>query len=228
MSKASGFRAVIFDYGNTLVASASLAKSLQAIWPDPIAFRIGQEIESSITALYSAEQRDQPDWRTLWGQAYAKHGAYYSEESAKSHLREFLRQSIVYPYTQPLLRRLRAEGLKLALLSNATGPSEIFHEDLEAKGLTEQFDVLAWSCEIGRRKPSAESFAFVLDQLGLSPKEVLMVGDNEVADILGGMNVGLATARIVDSMGEKTQANYKIDRVNIEDQLIDAIKTQLD
>ena len=214
------FKGAIFDFGNTLCASARLAASLPAVWPDTRAGIVGEYIEARIAALYRPQQSEQPDWKCIWQEAFERNGCDWSEDVALAHLRHFLDAGILYPYTKNVLYTLRQAGLKLALLSNATGPPEVFHDDLLTKGLRDAFDVVIWSCEIGYRKPSRQAFATAIDRLGLDPKDVLMIGDSEVADIVGAQQAGIATARIVDVPNTNTQADYTVAREHTESRLI--------
>jgi HAD superfamily hydrolase (TIGR01509 family) len=44
---------------------------------------------------------------------------------------------------------------------------------------------------VGHKKPSPEFYRFILDDLGLPPERVVMVGDNYQADVLGPLACGL-------------------------------------
>ena len=79
-----------------------------------------------------------------------------------------------------------------------SGPVEIFEADLQKKGLADFFSATVWSSGVGYRKPDPAIFA--LDTLGVeASNRVLMVGDSEVADILGGNAVGLTTVKVTQS-----------------------------
>ncbi|MGZ4612175.1 MAG: HAD family hydrolase [Kineosporiaceae bacterium] len=75
------------------------------------------------------------------------------------------------PAMLDLVRRARAAGLRTALLSNSWGdhyPTELW-DDL--------FDSAVISGRVGMRKPDPRIFAYVAEQLGLSPAECVMVDD---------------------------------------------------
>ncbi len=200
---------IIFDYGNTLVYSASLATSLERLLENPKGKRIGQAIENEIQRLYQRDQVLQPDWRSIWQRCFAEHEMSFSEEIGMAHLREFCRAGITHPQSVPLLQELSDRGFRLGLLSNVTGPASLFQDDLRFRGMAQFFDEVVWSSAIGFRKPGAACFNHILSQLEADPKQTLMIGDSELADVEGGQSVGLHTARIVTGEGA-TKADYSI------------------
>lgn len=214
-------KGVIFDYGNTLAESPSLSDTLVSVFRHDKALEIGNEIDKSILALYTPDQKEQPDWLKIWEKAFSKYGVIFKEEIGVQHLRAFVGRNKIYDYTIPLLTKLKRESLKLALLGNMTGPPQIFHDDLNHKGLTHFFNCIMWSSEIGYRKPSKEAFKITLNKLKLKPEDVLMVGDSEIADIGGAVNLGIKTVRIYD--GNKP-GNSKATFLSSRDEVINTIK----
>ena len=69
---------------------------------------------------------------------------------------------------------LRKQGLKIALLSNAT--TEL-REKLQEKGLHDAFDAIVISGEIGFQKPHKEAFDALFKELGVMPHELVFVDD---------------------------------------------------
>lgn len=212
---------VIFDYGNTLAESPSLSDALVSVFRHDKAVEIGNEIEKTILDLYTPEQKEQPDWLKVWEEAFNKYGVLFEEEIGVKHLRTFVDRNRIYNYTKPLLSELKGKNIKLALLGNMTGPAQIFHDDLIHKGLSNYFDCITWSCEIGYRKPSKEAFQDTLDKMGLNPEDVIMVGDSEIADIGGASKIGIKTLRIYD--GNKP-TNSEADFLSSRGEVINTIK----
>ncbi|GHH81147.1 hypothetical protein GCM10018793_37980 [Streptomyces sulfonofaciens] len=70
-----------------------------------------------------------------------------------------------------LLRRLRAAGVPVALLSNSWG------HRYDRTGWDGLFDAVVISCEVGMRKPEPEIFHHTARQLGLGPGECVFVDD---------------------------------------------------
>ena len=95
------------------------------------------------------------------------------------------------------LRALSARGLRLGIVSN-TGrtPGVVLRRILERHDMLRYFDALAiaYSDEVGFRKPDARIFRRSLEALGVEPARALHVGDNPDADVLGAQRVGMRAA----------------------------------
>ena len=104
-----------------------------------------------------------------------------------------IRERVTVPaHHAALLARLRAR-VAVALCSNFSH-SETARAVLDRAGLLVHFDPVVVSDALGLRKPRAEIFNAVLEGLGLSPAEVLHVGDSLDADVAGASALGLRTA----------------------------------
>ena len=75
---------------------------------------------------------------------------------------------------QDLLRRVRAAGLKTAMLSNSWGVG-IYPADV----LAELFDAVVISAEVGMRKPEERIFRHAAGLLGLDPAQCVFIDDIE-------------------------------------------------
>src|SRR5205085_674878 len=79
----------------------------------------------------------------------------------------------------PALRRLRALGLRTAILSNADRDELDQHLDRFGPHV----DAFVWSEEVGADKPDTAAFVAACDRLGVVPAEAVMVGDQPADDI---------------------------------------------
>ena len=75
---------------------------------------------------------------------------------------------------QDMLRRVRAAGLKTALLSNSWGRNGYPRQLLD-----QLFDAVVISSEVGMRKPEERIFAYAARRLGLPPHECVFIDDVE-------------------------------------------------
>jgi 5'-nucleotidase len=90
-----------------------------------------------------------------------------------------------------LLNALKGKA-KLGIITN--GFTELQQTRLERTGLSDHFDIVVISEQVGFAKPHPAIFDHTLSIMGHPIREqVLMVGDNPASDILGGMNAGLHT-----------------------------------
>jgi putative hydrolase of the HAD superfamily len=200
-------KAVIFDFGNTLVTTPALGPLLRDVFQHPLADQIGAEIDRLINQLYTYDQVVQPKWEVVWQQAFNKFNVEYCEETAIAHLNLFADKCEPLEQTLTLLKTLQTFPVKLALLSNVTGPPYIFNCALRRLEMVSYFDVVCWSSDIGFRKPSKEAYATVLEKLGVNAEITLMVGDSELADIQGAMNLGMKTILMTQKSNPKTLAD---------------------
>ncbi len=75
------------------------------------------------------------------------------------------------------LSRLKADGYKLAVASNSVRKSVVSMMD-KAK-LCDYLEVLLSNQDVSKSKPDPEIYTKTIDSLGLTPKECLVVEDNE-------------------------------------------------
>ena len=88
-----------------------------------------------------------------------------------------------YADVLPALTRLRAK-YRLFALSNGNA-------DLERCGIADLFEGHVTASAAGAAKPDARIFAHLLRTAGVSPIEVLHVGDDPLADVVGATQAGL-------------------------------------
>lgn len=104
--------------------------------------------------------------------------------------------SICQPFdgVKPLLSALKS-NTKLGIITN--GFSQLQQVRLEKTGLTDYFEFVLVSEEVGAAKPDKKIFEQAYAKMGSPDKnQVLMVGDNPDTDILGGMQFGFDTCWI--------------------------------
>ena len=89
----------------------------------------------------------------------------------------------------PLLRALTGR-YRLALLSNYPCGRSI-RDGMARLGMTEHFEAIVVSGEVGYVKPDRRPFELLLEQLGVEAEVCVYVGDNWLADIQGAKGVGM-------------------------------------
>jgi HAD superfamily hydrolase (TIGR01549 family) len=94
----------------------------------------------------------------------------------------------VFPEVPEVVARLKARGLKLAIVSNWQCGLGYFCREL---GLAASFDSIIASAEVGYAKPATEIFAEACRRLGVAPQHILHVGDTVFDDVEGGRRAGL-------------------------------------
>jgi YjjG family noncanonical pyrimidine nucleotidase len=97
----------------------------------------------------------------------------------------------LYPGVTELLATLASQA-SLALVTN--GLSDVQRSRLSRLRITDYFDAIIVSSEVGATKPRPEIFELAFEQLGWPGKtSAVMVGDSLTSDIAGGRNYGIAT-----------------------------------
>jgi len=97
--------------------------------------------------------------------------------------------SRVHDGVRPLLRRLREQGVQLALLTNKE--AAFAHRLLALHDLASEFDVIVAGDTLAVKKPHADVVNHVLQALGVAADEALLVGDS-ITDVRTARNAGIA------------------------------------
>ncbi|MCC6500260.1 MAG: HAD family hydrolase [Anaerolineales bacterium] len=106
-----------------------------------------------------------------------------------AYMREFYApQSVVPDDAQKVLRELKERGYLMAVVSNRDRP---FAEELESHGIADLFAFSLAGGEVDSYKPEPEIFVHALKRVSLQPEQVVYVGDNYFADVVGSRRAGL-------------------------------------
>jgi HAD superfamily hydrolase (TIGR01509 family) len=89
------------------------------------------------------------------------------------------------------LARMRAAGVKLAVVSNSEGTIEAA---LAEAGLRPLLDAVVDSTVVGVAKPDPRIFHIALERIDVAPGDAIMVGDSPTADVTGARGAGLRAA----------------------------------
>lgn len=130
----------------------------------------------------------------LWQAALDRVGARGEGLAARTAERynEYRKKHFVpFPGALDLLRRLRARGVRLGILTN--GFSETHREKIGLLRLGEFFDAIFIADEVGMLKPDPRLFAHACAALGGLPARCAMVGDRYERDVRGAIQAGLFT-----------------------------------
>jgi YjjG family noncanonical pyrimidine nucleotidase len=114
-----------------------------------------------------------------------------------------------------------SSSYQLGIISNGIGAAQ--RKRLVAGNIDHLFQSIIVSDEIGIRKPNKEIFEAALEQLQLSPSEVLFVGDSLQDDYAGARNSGIDFCyynRNRQELAERYKPHYRIDSLS---QLLEVI-----
>ena len=101
----------------------------------------------------------------------------------------YLANERLIPGALALLERLRADGLKIGLVTNSTVIEQT--GKINRLGLAPLLDVIAISEGVGIAKPDPRIFVHTLEKLQCSAEEVIMFGDSWSSDVMGACAAGI-------------------------------------
>jgi len=101
----------------------------------------------------------------------------------------------VGPSTLDVLRRLRTDGWRLGMISNATAEAA---EAWPSSRLASLFDAVVFSCEVGLAKPHPEIYRVAAQRLGARPQDCVYVGDGADDELAGAEAAGMTVVRTVE------------------------------
>jgi FMN phosphatase YigB (HAD superfamily) len=194
-------RAVLFDYGNTLIefganqlrAQEHALKAVLSRYGSVDAQRLSDVRDRQISAPYLNGHREN-DFETLASELLTDVLGIKPVPSVIAELVsarcEAFRGSVCV--SEEVKRQLRALGsrFRLGLVSNYPC-GKCVRDSLQALGLREILEVAVVSGDIGWCKPDRRPFQAALDALQLSPSAAVYVGDNWLADIQGAKTLGM-------------------------------------
>lgn len=207
-------RAVLFDYGHTLVDFTIAEDALREVYLDvrrllvahaanevpeaPALFdavtrRIGRLVNES----YQRNELNELDILAEFEAAFAALGLRLPSDVvhdiAVMEHRALVSRLQTPPATLAVLEELREWGLRIGLVSNAHFLPGLMREDLERLGIAAYVDDAVFSSEIGLRKPHPSIYRKVLGALDAPPREAVFVGDRLRDDIGGAKSLGMYT-----------------------------------
>lgn len=199
-------KAVIFDYGNTLIPfgrreiarlDAALTRGLARHYPAPEEARVAAIRDRNRMAPYTGNPpayRENDLREITTAMVRELYGRDPSEEVLEDLLRvrheAFLSVLETPDYVNGVLERLRMRR-RLALVSNYPNGAAI-REGLARSGILDKFDHVVVSGDLGFCKPHPITYSTALRALELESHEAVYVGDNWLADVQGAKRAGLA------------------------------------
>jgi HAD superfamily hydrolase (TIGR01509 family) len=209
-------RAVLFDYGNTLVpfgrreaaavdraVAALLAPRCPGRSPEDLAAASGRVKERLIAgAMASGREITGPEYAAALAGACGLPGEGPALEAELDRaVGDAFEAALRLPEdTLPVLDRLRGR-FRLALVSNYYLPAPL-RRTLDRFGIAGRLDATVVSAEVGWVKPRPEPFRAALEALDLEPAACAFVGDNAFADVGGAAALGMATVRTTEFLGD--------------------------
>jgi putative hydrolase of the HAD superfamily len=197
-----GIRAVLFDYGNTLIEYGprqvkaqyvALEKELSRLFGHCDSFRL-KAIRDRQTLAPFHNGYVENDMERITAELIEEMYGVVPEDAqvealVETRYRAFVHAIEVSGDVPSLLLRL-GDQYRLGLVSNYPCSRSIAGS-LKKTGLRDFLEAVVVSGDLGYAKPHAKPFETILDRLKLHPEECIFVGDNWLADVQGAKRMGI-------------------------------------
>jgi putative hydrolase of the HAD superfamily len=114
-----------------------------------------------------------------------------AKEMSLAYLEILPNKKHLFPYTIEILEYLKQKEYKMHLITN--GFESVQFKKIKNSGLQDYFIEVITSEASNSLKPQKEIFEYALKNAKASVNKSIMIGDNEFADIQGGINMGMDT-----------------------------------
>lgn len=212
-------KAVLFDYGNTLVEYFGRAEQ------HTVLEKAHREVQSRLEEAGLLKVT----WDTLWPRVLEHNTEaedYHVEplvgrlanifglssgslddvlatDLCRAWLEPVFAYGRLYDDSIPVLEELRSKGYRTAIVSNTPwgSPGDIWRGEVRRHRLGGKTDLTVFCTDAGWRKPARQIFDYALEKLGLRPEDCLFVGDDPRWDIAGPRAIGMG-AILLDREGK--------------------------
>jgi len=214
-------KAVIFDFGQTLVDSADGFRRAEKDAQDRIFGHMALSLKDKFLDHYRRIRREFHERSNfsrpaMWRELYHYHclvpdaallASWETQywDTVKAHTR-------LFPETLGVLKALNTR-FRVALITNTQGqPITGAHRFREVPGIEKYFRVIVVAGENGiPPKPAPEPFRRCLETLGIEPEQAVYVGDDWRNDVCGSRDAGLHAVWIRHSRVKRTWPEVKTD-----------------
>jgi putative hydrolase of the HAD superfamily len=114
-----------------------------------------------------------------------------AKEMSQAYLEILPNKKHLFPYTIEILEYLKQKEYKMHLITN--GFESVQFKKIKNSGLADYFIEVITSEASNSLKPHTDIFEYALRNAKATVAESIMIGDNESADIQGGINIGMDT-----------------------------------
>lgn len=163
-----GYKHLIFDIDGTLVDNE---KVVIATWQETILQLFGKQYETSdlnfvlgipgVTTMERLGAENPQEAFVVWGQNFIKHKA----------------EIALFPHIEHTIATLKSKGLDLGLVTSRT--HDELNNDFALGEIIGNFDTIICVTDAPRPKPNPDPLLVYMERCGLSPDEVLYIGDSD-------------------------------------------------
>ncbi|HEU5035849.1 MAG TPA: HAD family hydrolase [Nocardioides sp.] len=198
-------RAVVFDWGGTLTRWHDVDFHAESLALAQAVVDADHEVHVSQARLHAANQ-------TIWGRSrdhqqsatvadlFAEAGLDHDPDLLTAYYEFWEPHTQTDPDVRPLWEALRADGIKVGVLSNTIWPRDWHEGFFRRDGVHHLIDGDVYTSEIPWTKPSPHAFHAALDAVGVDdPASCVYVGDRLFDDVYGAQQAGLRAIHVPHS-----------------------------
>jgi putative hydrolase of the HAD superfamily len=212
--EAAGVDAVLFDWGGTLTRWHDVDFHAESLALAQAVVNADHDLDVSRTKLHEAGE-------TVWGRSrdhqqsatiadlFDEAGLEHDPALLTAYYEFWEPHTLTDPDVGPLFEALRADGIKVGVLSNTIWPRAWHEAFFERDGVRHLIDGDVYTSEIPWTKPSPKAFRAAMDAVGASdPARCVYVGDRLFDDIYGAQQAGLRAVHVPLSAIPATQVGH--------------------
>ncbi len=205
-------RAILFDFGHTLVDFHRTEEALHAAYEqirariEAVAYmevpelldlveRVAGGVDRLVEQSYEERRLEELDQAQLLRDSLSTIGFDLPDDVMEHivHLDHsaYSNSLTVAPEVLATLDELRARGYTMGLVSNLSLRPALIREDIDRLRLSEYLKGAVFSSEVGFRKPDPRIFKEGLSRIGADAAETVFVGDRLLDDVNGARSVGM-------------------------------------
>jgi 2-haloacid dehalogenase len=179
MAVLSGVKACVFDAYGTLFDFGSAASACADVLGDDAArlTALWRDKQIAYTWLRAVQGRHADFWQVTGdGLDFALAAMARREPALRDRLMNLYLTLAPFPDAVEALRRVRADGMRTAILSN--GSPAMLAPLVEAAGMGDLLDAVISVEEAGVFKPSPKVYQLAVDRLGVARPEIVFLSSN--------------------------------------------------
>ena len=198
--------AVIFDWGGTLTAWHDIDFHAESLALAQAVVNADHDVEVSRQRLHEAGA-------TIWGRSrdhqqsstvadlFVEAGLEHDPDLLSAYYDFWEPHTFTDPVVRPTWETLRADGIKVGVLSNTIWPRSFHERIFERDGVLDLLDGDVYTSEIAWTKPSPHAFEAAMSAVGATdPARCVYVGDRLYDDIWGAHQAGLRAVHVPHSV----------------------------
>jgi putative hydrolase of the HAD superfamily len=206
--------AVIFDWGGTLTSWHDIDFHAESLALAQAVVNADHDVEVSRSRLHQAGD-------TIWGRSrdhqqsatvadlFTEAGLEHDPDLLTAYYEFWEPHTLTDPEVGPLFEALRADGMKVGVLSNTIWPRAWHEGFFQRDGVDHLIDGDVYTSEIAWTKPSPHAFRAAMEAVGATdPARCVYVGDRLFDDVWGAQNAGLRAIHVPHSVIPPTQIGH--------------------